>query len=487
MLFLLHLRFKRDNKRKKTTFMKKKFRMHYILWIALIFVSACKKQNVIEAPTENPAIVIPPTTPDPKPADPIPPLFSYEVGLGSGNLVIDGTTFTINGPSIIKIKSGTYSTITVKNFIQNDATPVYIKNSGLVEFTSGQSTFSNLRNVTFSGDGTPGIDKGFVFRDISYRAIKLDENSSINKFTFQHVSFKNIGNLVIAFLREKPYDGTPDSYSEDLKFLHIDCDNTSSLLACGGYIDGDNANSVVGVIKNLEVGYVNFKNSPGVGNVVYAQNAENYDIHHNIVNNINTGYTTGHPGIFMMGGHGKFHHNQISNHYGNAIRAWGHAIGSTPKDILIYNNIVYNSRKYSGFEVQAFDYTIIPGKSTYTNAKVFNNTVGNINLSKDWQGNVIDVYSLNGGKCDVFNNLAFNLYSSGTDQVYIAGQQSNLKATEANNIYFKTSKDAGILDESSFKLSGSSSAKGKGRYEVLLKDDYYGATRANSPSIGAVE
>lgn len=466
--------------------MEKRNKMHYIICIALVCLSACKKQPVIEASIETPTVVIPPPTSEPKPADPIPPLFSYEVGTGSGNLTIDGKTFTINGPTIIKIKAGNYSTINVMNFVQNDATPVYIKNNGLVEVTSGQSHFANLRNVIFSGDGTPGIDKGFYFHDISYRAIKMDEETAINKFTFQYVSFKKIGNTVISYNRSEPYNGSSESYTEDLKFLHIDCDNTGTLFAGGGSIDSDNTMPIIGVMRNLEVAYVNFKNSEA-GNIIYAQNSENYNIHHNKVSNMNTGYATGHPGIFFLGGYGQFHHNIINNHYGNSIRAWAHAVGTTPKEILIYNNIVTNSLKYSAFEVQAFGYTIIPGKSTYVNAKVFNNTVGSMNLNKDWQGNVVDVYSLFGGSCDVYNNLAFNLFSSGTDQIVIAGQQNNLIPTQSNNLYFKTSKEAGITDETSFKLASNSPAKGKGRYESLLINDFYDISRSSKPSIGAVE
>jgi len=451
---------------------------------------ACKKQAILEPEKTTPEIVVPvvPSKPDPS-EPPVNPSYTqtYEIGTGSGNLTIDGRTFTITGPTLFKIKAGNYSTINVTNFIQNDATPVYIKNSGLVEISSGQSVFSNLRNVIFSGDGTPGLDKGFIFRDISYRAIKLEESSEINKFTFQYVAFKNIGNNVITFLKNAVYDGSEKSYSTDLKFLHIDCENTNVLFSAEGYIDIDNPKSITGVIKNLEVAYVNFKNSPSVGNVIYLQNAEDYDIHHNTVTNVNTSFSSGHPGIFMIGGHGKFHNNYISGHYGNAIRAWGHALGTTPKTIYIYNNIVVNSRKYSGFEVQAFDYNMIPGKTTYANAKVFNNTVGNINLNKDWQGNVVDVYSLKGGSCDVYNNLAFNLNNSGTDQVWIAGQESGLKPTESNNIYYKTSKEAGIIDETSFRLNSNSPAKGKGRYEPYLQNDFYGAPRTANPSAGAVE
>ncbi|WEK21214.1 MAG: hypothetical protein P0Y49_08675 [Candidatus Pedobacter colombiensis] len=467
--------------------MKKITKMHYILCIAILALAACKKQPLVEPEQTKPGIetpVIPPTQPDPNP-NPGTPSFSktYEVGTGSGNLTIDGSTFTISGATLFKIKAGNYSTITVKNFVQDDANPVYVKNNGLVEITSGQSLFSNLRNVVFSGDGTPGIDKGFLFRDISYRAIKLDENAPINKFTIQYVSFRNIGNNVINLSKNDVYDGTSKSYAESLKFLHLDCDNTGGLLSVDGSISSGRP---TGLVKNIEIAYVNFKNAPSVGTIVYMGNAENYDIHHNIVTNINT-QTDIHNGIFMMKGNGRFHDNHVSNHQGNSIRAWGFSIGTVPKDILIYNNIIVNSRKYSGFEVQSFDDYIIPGVSTYTNAKVFNNTCGNLNLSRDWQGNVVDVYSLKGGTCDVYNNLAFNLLNSPSGPGNIAGQESGLTPTVSNNLYFNTSKEAGILDENTMKLSSTSPAKGKGKHEALSTVDFYGNVRANSPSIGAVE
>lgn len=455
-------------------------KMNYIFCMLLLLSAACKKNDTIgDIPSVTTPVVTNPTPP------PVVPAYSktYDVGTGSGNLVIDGATLTVTGTTLIKVKAGNYQTISVRNFNQDASKLVTIKNNGLVEITSGQSIFSNLNNVVFSGDGTAGITNGFVFRDISYRAIKLDENSTVNNFTFQYVTFKNIGDVAIFHSKNLTYTGAAGSFAENLKFLYINCENTSGLLTSEGSIS---SGKPMGLIKNLEIGYVTFKNSPGVGTIAYLGNVEDVNIHNNRIDNINTA-NDNHNGIFMIKGNGSFHDNYVSNHQGNAIRAWTFSIGSTPKDMLIYNNIVVNSRKYSGFEVQSFTEYVIPGVSTYVNAKVFNNTVGNLNLSKDWQGNVVDVYNLFGGKCEVYNNLAYNLFTNGANQASFGGQESSLKPIESNNLYFTSAKEAGITDESSFKLSSNSPAKGKGKSESLSTKDFYGVARSATPSVGAVE
>ena len=58
----------------------------------------------------------------------------------------------------------------------------------------------------------------------------------------------------------------------------------------------------------------------------------------------------------------------------------------------------------------------------------------------------------------------------------------------SNNLYFETSKAAGIIDENEFKLNGASDAKGNGIKTPLIKQDFYGTTRSSgAPSIGAIE
>lgn len=448
----------------------------------LLFIfSSCKKGELVEV-TEKPTVTVPVT--DTTAVVVVVPPVGYKrtvnVGTGSGNLVIDGTTLITQCNDLIKIKGGSYSSITIKDIISADGCPITIKNDGLVEVKGNFNSMglTNLKNVTISGDGTSGITNGFAFSDNSYRAVQI--TGTLDKFTMQNMSFKNIGDLDIIYNTTTVYDGSEKSYSKDLHFLNMVCDNTSSFLSIGGYVE----NGVVyGLVKNIEVANLDFQNSPGVGTVVYMGNAEGYDIHNNKINNINTA-NNNHNGIFSISGNGSFHNNYVNNHQGNAIRAWGHTVGSTPKNIYIYNNIVTNSRKYSGFEVQAYASRIMAGKTTYTNAIVFNNTCGNLNLSKDWQAGVLDVYSLQGGKVDAFNNLGYNF----TADSHIIAQWAELIPNSFSNLYYANASAAGITSESTARLASNAPEKNSGKPTPFIITDYYGNVRnAAAPTIGAVE
>jgi len=440
---------------------------------------SCKKDALAEAVTTG--NIIPVVVTDTVKAPTNIYARTINVGTGSGALTIDGKTLGLQCNDLINIKSGTYTSIDIKNILSKDGCPITIKNQDGIVKVSGdfnQMSLTDLKNVTISGDGTKGISKGFLFRDNKYRAIQIE--GTLNKFTLQNAEFINIGDADIAYIYRAEFNGSEDSYSKELKFLNISCDNTQQFFASNGAIENG---KVLGLIKNIEIANLDFRNSPSVGAVVYLGNVEDFNIHNNRVDNVNTSINN-HNGIFSISGNGKFYDNYISNHQGNAIRAWGFTVGSVPKTILIYNNIVVNSRKYSAFEVQAFDFNLIPGKTTYTNAIVFNNTCGNLNTSADWQANVVDVYSLKGGKCEVYNNLAYNFSGS----IAIAGQQAELSPVTSNNLYFKTRSDAGLIDEKDFKLSNNSSARGAGRTTPITITDYYGSPRNPSkPSLGAVE
>lgn len=452
----------------------------FLFSISSIFLLASCKKNIIENPDIS--VIVPGSGADTSKA-PLPIVYkrTVNIGTGSGVLNFDGATFAVQCNDLIKIKGGNYTSINIKNVISADGCPITFKNDGLVELAGNYNAMSleNLKNVYISGDGTPGIAKGFSFRDNSYRAVVI--TGTLNNFTFQYAAFKNIGDLDITFKYNDVYKGTEDSYSKDLRFLNMSCDNTAQFLTTGGYIQGG---VVYGLVKNIEVANIDFQNSPDVGTVVFMGNAENYNIHNNKINNINTS-NNNHNGIFQIAGNGRFHDNMVTNHQGNAIRAWGHTVGSTPKDILIYNNIVLNSRKYSGFEVQAYADRITSGITTYTNAIVFNNTCGNLNLSNDWQAAVVDVYGMSGGKVDVYNNLGFNFLPN---QKLIALQWAEVIPNTSYNIYDETSGQAGITDQTSLNLTSNSPAKYKGRPTPFVITDFYGKPRSlTSPSIGAVE
>lgn len=425
-----------------------------ILLLVILF-TACKKgliipetASTVTTPATDTTKTTTPTTPT-NPTNPTTPVTTGRIiplGTGSGNLMVDGTTLGIKCNDVIKIKGGVYSSITIKNI--NVGCDVTVQNDGLVEITGNNDHMflSNVSNLTISGLGTTGISRGFVSRDDpQHRSIII--TGAAHDLTIQGFSFKNIGDYVIYFNNAQGvYDGSVGSYSDNIKLLNNDCDNTGVFLQMEGSI----TNGVIkGLVKHLEIAYLTFTNS-NAGHAVQVENADDYNIHHNTITNVNS-TNNAHNGIFTMMGSGSFHHNLVRNHQGNAIRAWARSFGTTPKDILIYNNTVVNSRKYSGFEVQSFSYYMVGGKTTYANAKVYNNICGDLNLSKDWVGVVVDIYSLEGGKCEVYNNTGFN-FPSQSNTSNIVNVQADITPIVTNNKYYASANEAGISNIQDLKM-----------------------------------
>lgn len=413
-----------------------------VLLLAFLLIS-CKKDQVAQEITSP---EIPNDTTQVKPPAQGNKGRIIPLGTGSGNLIIDGSNLGLACDDVIKIKGGTYSSINIKNI--NTGCKITIQNDGLVEIAgnSDHIFLNKVSNLTISGKGTPGITYGFVSRDSpQHRSISV--TGAVQNLTVQNFAFKNIGDYVIYFNSGQiVYNGSESSYSNNVKFLNNSCVNTGSFL----HMEGGVENGVIrGLVKNLEVAYLDFRNSNS-GDAVLAENADDYNIHHNTVIDVNS-TNNNHNGIFTMKGSGSFHHNLVRNHQGNAIRAWTRSFGTTPKDVLIYNNTVVNSRKYSGFEVQSFASMIIAGKTTYSNVKVYNNICGKLNTSKDWVGVVVDIYSLEGGKCEVYNNTGFD-FPAPNPKSYIVSQQASTVPVETNNKYFATAAEAGIPDINALKI-----------------------------------
>lgn len=409
----------------------------FVLSILLfITFAACKKGGVTDP------VTTPPVTGKPVDTATVPtPVVVGRVlvlGTGSGDLTIDGNTINPKANDLIKIKGGVYSSISIRNI--NASGTVNIQNDGLVEIAGSNDhiLLTNISNLTISGTGTPGISRGFVSRDnAQHRSVII--TGAAQNLTIQNVAFKNIGDYVIYFNNAQGvYNGNKGSFSDQIHFLNIDCDNTGTFLQMEGSVD----NGVVkGLVKNLEIAYLNFKNSD-CGAAVIVENADGYNIHHNTVANINSN-NNNHNGIFTLKGTGSFHHNLIHDHQGNALRAWVRSLGTSAKEVLIYNNTVVNSRKYSAFETQSFQAEIIAGVTTFANCKVYNNICGDLNLSKDWVGVVVDVYNLFGGTCQVYNNTGFN-FPAPSLKSNIVNQQSETVPVVTNNIYYTNAANAGI-------------------------------------------
>lgn len=413
-----------------------------IALIAILF-TACKKNTAAEEIISETSLVVPVTTPV-TPTNPVAVIPSYEVGTGSGYLTIDGNSLDLSSIKLIKVKGGTYKGIYVKNIIASPASPVKIVNNGQVNISEGMET-DNVSYVTISGDAISGLTYGFAFENIALRAIKL--NGLMNGVTLKNMSFKNVNDYCIAGEKTNGsnlvYNGNSDTRVENFKILNCFFDNAGQI-SFGGNL---NENEDTGLFKDVEIAYNTFQNTDA-GSVCAFTNVQDYNIHHNVVNNINQ-TSNNHNGVFYMQGNGIFHDNKLTNYQGNAIRMWIYSRGSSPATVEIYNNICYNTRKYGSFEIQQFDRNIIAGKTTFVNAKVYNNTVGKMNTSKDWEGQILDLYNF-GGTLDYYNNLGFELYKvQGTITDMINYNGNAAKTNISNNKYFAQQSSA-ITDISSF-------------------------------------
>jgi hypothetical protein len=424
---------------------KNRLMLSSVCGLLLIAFVSCKKGSISTDPL-SPSVEIP-VTPPPPPPPPVPSVdvpsnaVVLELGTGDGNnLNVDGISLKISGNTIIKIKGGRYKSIVIKNITGTAAQPVYVKNDGLVT-VSEVMQIENIANVVIAGDNIPDLKYGFKFENISYRAITL--GGRINGITLKSMSFINVANYTFAGQLDNtslPYDGTEATRNERFKILGCLFDNAGTI-QFGGNLNKDKGEDT-GLFKDVEIAYNTFQNSAGVGAVCSFTNVQDYDIHHNVVNNINQNNNQ-HNGVFFMQGNGKFHDNKLTNYQGNAIRMWLYSRGNTPATNEIYNNLCYNTRKYSGFELQGFERNYYPGKSTFANAKVYNNTVGSMNVSKDWEGQLLDLYGI-GGTLEYYNNLGFNLNSvnSSTITNMLNSNGATVVTKDVNNRYFANQADA---------------------------------------------
>src|SRR5690606_12428000 len=239
------------------------------------------------------------------------------------------------------------------------------------------------------------------------------------------------------------YNGAEGSFLKHLRFLNLASESSGTLIR---FESSDGNRTVVGLVRGIEIAGVHFSNSPTVGSVITLEKAEDVDIHNNVVENINS-MNSNHNGVFYIRGNGKFYNNIVRNHQGNAIRAWIFSLGNTPKEMLIYNNIVVNSREYGAFELQTFPQDIVPGVSTFANAQVFNNTCGNLKPKNGtFPAQIVDLYGLHGGACEIFNNVGYSFYRVGQNNTNYFWNElgTTSPAKYSNNLYFDNYQQAGI-------------------------------------------
>ncbi len=383
--------------------------------------------------------------------EPLPIKNTITVGSGSGNLVIDGADAKYLGKENILINPGSYGTITIKDFDKNYGFSEMTILNSVEAIDVGKFDIYNVENVVLSGAGVPGVPLGFNIHNSS-RGIDL--SVWFKNLTIQNISFKNLSSNAIYGSSDIGYNlnylGTPETRLDGLKILNNKFDATGNI-SLGGYINGSEDS---GLFTNLEVAYNYITNVNGT-QFCEVTNVDEYDIHHNFVNSYNNKGASGntnHNGIFKMTGFGHFHDNLVQDSQGNMIRAWVFSRGTTPKTALFYNNIHYDTYKYGGIEIQDFAAYYRGGQNTYINAKVYNNTVLQVNKSHDWDGVVLDFYGVGpGGTLEFYNNLGGNLWKSGSGSMatMINYMSSDPQTVNTNNHYFTTVANA-VEDTVSF-------------------------------------
>ena len=405
------------------------------------------------------------------------------LGTGTGTLVIDGQALGIGPGEVIGIAPGVYENLTFSNLTGTADQRITIVANDRVEVVGGELSLNDVAYLTVTGGATA---KNLSLHDIRYRGIVISGRVP-TALILEGIQLQNVADYAVFYSNRATYDGSEATTLTDFKLLNCDFDNAGTVMI-EGELNGSGGLINNGFCLRPEVANCSFRNNATWGTHLYIGNMEAGDIHHNVVDNVNA-RNDNHNGIFFLKGNGAVHHNKCTNHQGNFVRFWPHSQGNTPKDVLLYNNIIWNSRKYSAFELQSFARCLIPGLSTYCNAQVYNNTAGRLNTTRPtvFVGVVLDVYNLMGGQLQLVNNLSVEEVPTSANDGIWSQQSETRPSLNSNNRYFATAAAAGLTDLSEFRLRSDSPAKGTGLYQGYLDTDYYGTKRANPPSIGAVE
>lgn len=416
------------------------------------------------------------------------------VGGSGGYLNYSNATSTLGlvPGDTIAIQPGTYSGFTFGN-IRGTASKkiVIINNKGLVEITgSNSSNLNTCSNVVFTGNGAKGIEYGFYFHDINGRALQVDNTA--DSITVSYAKFVKVSDYTIRINADKKYDGSEATLIENLKFLHLSFKKTGTPIDWGNFAYGSD---LIGCGKDVEVAYCTIDSLDG-GDGIRLNKVFDVNIHHNKFTNTGLLLTSTHPGTSYLRGDGKIHHNFYQNIWGNGVRSEGIGLNGMG-ELIISNNIFLGSRKYSAIEVQTHPSDVTTSGIPSTNAchtMIFNNTMGN-QSARDYSAAMVDVYSLLDGKCEIRNNLGFNIEKDKahvSNKNYIYNRQSPI-ATDvpdtSNNLYRRSFVDLGLADTFDVYLEPNSIAIDKGMTLSAIINDFEGILRPEGTKydIGARE
>jgi len=294
---------------------------------------------------------------------------------------------------------------------------------------SGGVYISNLKNVTIEGAGKAQLTEDGI-----------ELSGKLSGLVLSGLNLKNIeGRQIVAVGVDKvKYTGKAGTFIDGLTLQNLISDNCGRLF----HADGNLNNGVYdGVIKDFRLLNSALTNSPEPGDYVYLGNAIDALVQGNRFDRINTRFSNPdkpngeHNGIIFMKGNGIISDNICTNHQGNFGRIWLHSIDGL-KTVQILRNFVYNSLKYSAFELQRSVESVARGYKP-ANAIVNGNIAGHLSALKDWDGQLLDLYNT-GGTLEYMGNKGFDLYGTKFPISNMINNMSDVKITEKDNQYFAT-------------------------------------------------
>ena len=394
------------------------------------------------------------------------------IGTGSGSVTVNGMSGLAPG-DILAMTPGNYTGATFSNL--NGIT--ITNNGGLVSF-SGSIYFTSNINITFIGNGAPGITYGFKLQNIAADAMFTYGNHT--SCTWSNMEFVNIGGQAINSQNAMiNYDGVNNSTKAHYlcKFLNMHLDHVGSFT---NNYKGPTTN----VQDSCEYAYITVDNSP-TWNQMDAIGLYRGNFHHWILNS-NLVHGQNDQGEFIIYGNANIHHMfRTGHHWGWLVRFFHMSLGQ-PTDIHVYNNVDVGSISYGLCEWR------IPVGSIGGNIYVYNNTTGNRqNVSNYTTAIFLSYDSTPGYQAFVANNLMFNCVPGPADATKKGVINFGVaKINNSNFLYYDNPITAGVLQDTvNCYLKAGSPAIDAGVNIPWIKDDLGGVSRpqGNAFDIGGRE
>ncbi len=394
------------------------------------------------------------------------------VGSGSGELIIDNAfeTYGLHTGDTIFINPGIYDYLIVKNHT-SQINIIGVEN--VIFDYKGSTLYSllyNNKNLHF---------ENFTFRNGTYRGLHVE--GECDGMVIKNIRFRNIPDVQLFFTDLPDYDGSDSTRRDNITIDGVQVDQCSynSIVLPWGF------NSV---IKNCVI-----DSTIGTqGVAMYLHYCKDIQVYDNTFTNINLGGTV-HNGVIVMSGEGRIFNNNCINYQGDFIRGRAYSMDREgPQDVgelLVYNNFVWNSRKYGFMELQSFDDTsgvnvYGPGTVHSGRFKIYNNTAGRMrDLDYERGGSMFSLYTFARNDHEIKNNVVFfprtdappEAVHSQTTAIFNMNGGSIDQVDTASNYYFTDWSQ--LADSVQGNLLSTSLLIDKGVSIPYFDRDYAGVTR----------